>query len=452
MPYTPSTVPDNVPKKYAAQFSEVWNSAYAAAIADKKSPAQAEETAFAQAHGVILKAKQKDERDVSSDGPGFGPTETKSEDGGQVSDPQQSLRGKKDKQPRDKKGRFGSDKYVNTFKKGDRLSDGKRSVTLLDYTTSRATVQHDDGETEQVESIELRYSEDQPQSIRGGPGSGPHAGTAEDKRISALKLGDRVNDGGRHGTITDRADKCPGKGFKVKYDDGSTENVGAEALEKLERSLRYSEDQPRDDHGRFGSGDGGKEDYNGEHVSLSMTMEQAQSVSQGGKDASEDVQTLMKDADIKAQLDKLDPEDIKAELKSTGAWDDEELKDEEANKERLVWIAGGDIKENGRERSYLGKAVERRFAEDQLRRPDGKFASNAGENAHTTEEHLKAQSEHVGKAREALKAGDRETAKAHGDAAAAHSKAAFALSEEKEAVGGVARVASKVANEKSGIK
>ncbi len=283
MPYTPSTVPDNVPKKYAAQFSEVWNSAYAAAIADKKSPAQAEETAFAQAHGVILKAKQKDERDVSSDGPGFGPTETKSEDGGQVSDPQQSLRGKKDKQPRDKKGRFGSDKYVNTFKKGDRLSDGKRSVTLLDYTTSRATVRHDDGETEQVESIELRYSED----------------------------------------------------------------------------------QPRDEHGKFGS--------------------------------------------------------------------------------------GGNVKENGRERSYLGKAVERRFAEDQLRGPDGKFASNAGENAHTTEEHLKAQSEHVGKAREALKAGDRETAKAHGDAAAAHSKAAFALSEEKEAVGGVARVASKVANDKSGI-
>ncbi len=172
MPYTPSTVPDNVPKKYAAQFSEVWNSAYAAAIADKKSPAQAEETAFAQAHGVILKAKQKDERDVSSDGPGFGPTETKSEDGGQVSDPQQSLRGKKGKQPRDKKGRFGSDKYVNTFKKGDRLSDGKRSVTLLDYTTSRATVQHDDGETEQVESSELRDSEDQPRDEHGKFGAG----------------------------------------------------------------------------------------------------------------------------------------------------------------------------------------------------------------------------------------------------------------------------------------
>ncbi len=248
MPYTPSTVPDNVPKKYAAQFSEVWNSAYAAAIADKKSPAQAEETAFAQAHGVILKAKQKDERDVSSDGPGFGPTETKSEDGGQVSDPQQSLRGKKDKQPRDKKGRFGSDKYVNTFKKGDRLSDGKRSVTLLDYTTSRATVQHDDGETEQVESIELRDSEDQP------------------------------------------------------------------------------------------------------------------------------------------------------------------------------------------------------------RVPEGKFVSTAGESAHTSDEHLAAQSDHVGKARKALAKGDRDTAQAHSDAGILHSKAAFATDEEREAVGQPARDASKVANEKSGIK
>ena len=196
MPYTPSTVPDNVPKKYAAQFSEVWNSAYAAAIADKKSPAQAEETAFAQAHGVILKAKQKDDRAITlQDGPGFG---RDSSGGGQAADPEMTLRM---------------------------------------------------------------------------------------RRVAALMLGE-----------------------------------------------------------------------------------------------------------------------------------------------------------------------EWRFAEDQLRGPDGKFASNAGENAHTTEEHLKAQSEHIGKAREALKAGDHDTAKAHGDAAAAHSKAAFTGKEDQEAVGDVARVASKVTNDKSGIK
>ena len=198
MPFnSPSDVPDNVPVKYRPQFAEVWNSVYAAAIADKKSPAQAEESAFAQAHGVINKQKAKDERDVSSDGPGFGPVRD-GQPGGQVADPEMTLRM---------------------------------------------------------------------------------------RRVAALMLGE-----------------------------------------------------------------------------------------------------------------------------------------------------------------------EWRFAEDQLRGPDGKFASNAGENAHTTEEHLKAQSEHIGKAREALKAGDHDTAAAHGDAAAAHSKAAFTGKEDQEAVGDVARVASKVANDKSGIK
>jgi hypothetical protein len=106
MPYAkPSDVPDNVPVKYKPQFMEVWNSVYAAGIAAKKSPAQAEEDAFKQSHGVINKAKAKDSRDVSADGPGFGPVEGKSEDGGQVSDPQQTLRYSED-QPRDADGKF----------------------------------------------------------------------------------------------------------------------------------------------------------------------------------------------------------------------------------------------------------------------------------------------------------------------------------------------------------
>ncbi len=128
MPYTAATVPDNVPKKYAAQFAEVWNSSYKAAKADKKSDADAEASAFAQAHGVINKSKAKDARDVSADGPGFGPTEKKNEDGGQVSDPQMTMRAYSlselwaeackrwpesmkrysEDQPRDPDGKFGS--------------------------------------------------------------------------------------------------------------------------------------------------------------------------------------------------------------------------------------------------------------------------------------------------------------------------------------------------------
>jgi len=111
VPYSkPSDVPDNVPAKHKAQFMEVWNSAYKAAKDDKKSDADAEAWAFQNAWGVIKKSKEKD-RDVSSDGPGFGPVEKTSEDGGQVSCPQgdaiSNLRFSED-QPRDPNGKFAS--------------------------------------------------------------------------------------------------------------------------------------------------------------------------------------------------------------------------------------------------------------------------------------------------------------------------------------------------------
>src|ERR1039458_5622929 len=94
MPFAkPSAVPDNVPAAHRPQFMEVFNSAWKAAKDDKKSDAQADETSFAQAWGVITKAGAKPKgRDVSSDGPGLGPVEKKGEDGGQLSDPQQTLR------------------------------------------------------------------------------------------------------------------------------------------------------------------------------------------------------------------------------------------------------------------------------------------------------------------------------------------------------------------------
>ena len=110
MPYSKaSEVPDNVPAKYAKQFMEVWNSVYASAKADNKSDADAEAFAFTNAWGVINKQKEKDKRDVSSDGPGFSAPlgEKKSEDGGQVSDPTQSMRFSED-QARDPNGKFAS--------------------------------------------------------------------------------------------------------------------------------------------------------------------------------------------------------------------------------------------------------------------------------------------------------------------------------------------------------
>ena len=56
-----------------------------------------------------------------------------------------------------------------------------------------------------------------------------------------------------------------------------------------------------------------------------------------------EVRAAMKIPSIKRQLNKLDPKLIVSELKEFGAWDDEELKDNEFNKVRLLWIACGDI-------------------------------------------------------------------------------------------------------------
>jgi HK97 family phage prohead protease len=104
MPYAKvSELPSNVPAEHAKQFLEVFNSVHAAALADKKSPAQADEKAFAQAWSVINKAKT--DRDATMSDPGFGPVEKKNEDGGQVSDPTQSLR---DNPNHDEKGQFSS--------------------------------------------------------------------------------------------------------------------------------------------------------------------------------------------------------------------------------------------------------------------------------------------------------------------------------------------------------
>lgn len=40
------------------------------------------------------------------------------------------------------------------------------------------------------------------------------------------------------------------------------------------------------------------------------------------------------------------PDKIRAELKEYGAWDADELTDDEQNRQRLVWIAAGNIRED----------------------------------------------------------------------------------------------------------
>ena len=62
------------------------------------------------------------------------------------------------------------------------------------------------------------------------------------------------------------------------------------------------------------------------------------------------------DADVEcwapkiSRSDRCTPEALRAELKEYGAWDAEELADDEQNWRRIVWLAAGNIQEESRER------------------------------------------------------------------------------------------------------
>lgn len=80
------------------------------------------------------------------------------------------------------------------------------------------------------------------------------------------------------------------------------------------------------------------------HFEIQMTRNQAESASHPGP-CDSDVRDLLNDRKIARQLDKIAPEKIAAELKEYGAWDETELADHQANRERIIWIAASDISE-----------------------------------------------------------------------------------------------------------
>jgi len=81
-----------------------------------------------------------------------------------------------------------------------------------------------------------------------------------------------------------------------------------------------------------------------ERFVIKITLKQAKSVSHQGQ-CDEDVKELLKDKIFLRQFKKIDSESIAAELQEYGAWDKEELKDIEANLERITWIAACNIVE-----------------------------------------------------------------------------------------------------------
>ena len=93
--------------------------------------------------------------------------------------------------------------------------------------------------------------------------------------------------------------------------------------------------------------------YFNHNFSISLTKDDAFYGSQNGQCESY-IQDLLNDPKISKRLDKLNSDDIRAELKDAGAWDAEELADDEANRARILWIACCNIRENIQEKQRHG--------------------------------------------------------------------------------------------------
>lgn len=83
-------------------------------------------------------------------------------------------------------------------------------------------------------------------------------------------------------------------------------------------------------------------------IEIQMTLEQAESISHQGR-CDADVAKGRKVPELVAQLDKVDPELLRQELREYGAWDDAELQDHDVNLTRLLWLAAGDVAEEARQ-------------------------------------------------------------------------------------------------------
>lgn len=77
---------------------------------------------------------------------------------------------------------------------------------------------------------------------------------------------------------------------------------------------------------------------------ITLTKRQAESIS-GAGEQEENVKWLLNVPAIKRQLNRINANDIRAELKEYGAWDSNELQDSNQNLQRILWIAGGNIKD-----------------------------------------------------------------------------------------------------------
>ena len=71
---------------------------------------------------------------------------------------------------------------------------------------------------------------------------------------------------------------------------------------------------------------------------IELSIDEAHKGGHSG-DCSADIEELKALPHIREQLDKIDPESLRNELKEFGAWTEEELSDHEENLSRILWDA-----------------------------------------------------------------------------------------------------------------
>lgn len=79
-------------------------------------------------------------------------------------------------------------------------------------------------------------------------------------------------------------------------------------------------------------------------IELSITKAQAHIGHHQGQ-CDSDIKKLRDASAIKKQLNRLDPVKVREALREYGAWDANDLADHDANLDRLLWVACGDIVE-----------------------------------------------------------------------------------------------------------
>ena len=73
-----------------------------------------------------------------------------------------------------------------------------------------------------------------------------------------------------------------------------------------------------------------------------LTADDARGASHPGA-CDDDVAALLREPYVAAQLEGIGAAGIRDALKPVGAWEDDELSDDDANRARFVWIAAGQI-------------------------------------------------------------------------------------------------------------